>query len=42
MPERNDGPSVDLTRREAIGRLALFGTVMAILQSLRIPVEVGQ
>src|SRR5215831_13197633 len=33
MPERYDGPSVDLTRREAIGRLALFGTVMAILQS---------
>src|SRR5215470_2465213 len=33
MPERNDGPSVDLTRREAIGRVALFGTVMAILQS---------
>ena len=32
-PERNDGPSVDPTRREAIGRLALFGTVMAILQS---------
>ena len=33
QPERNDEPSVDLTRREAIGRLALFGTVMAILQS---------
>jgi len=33
MPERNDEPSVDLTRREAIGRFALFGTVMAILQS---------
>ena len=32
QPDRNDGPSVDLTRREAIGRFALFGTVMAILQ----------
>ena len=33
QPECNDGSSVDLTRREAIGRFALFGTVMAILQS---------
>src|SRR5215467_326086 len=33
QPDRNDGPSVDLTRREAMGRFALFGTVMAILQS---------
>ena len=33
QPQGNDGPSVDLTRREAIGRFALFGTVMAILQS---------
>src|SRR5215469_2478497 len=33
QPERNYGSSVDLTRREAIGRFALFGTVMTILQS---------
>src|SRR6516162_754957 len=26
QPERNDGPSVDLTRRQAIGRFPLFGT----------------
>ena len=32
QPDRNDGPNVDLTRREAIGRFALFGSVMAILQ----------
>src|SRR6516225_5989029 len=35
MPDQppNDRSSVDLTRREAIGQFALFGTVMAILQS---------
>ena len=32
QPEHNDGSIPDLTRREAIGRFALFGTVMAILQ----------
>jgi hypothetical protein len=31
--ERQVGCTTDLTRREAIGRFALFGTVMAILQS---------
>ena len=30
--ELQDGATVELTRREAIGRFALFGTVMAILQ----------
>ena len=33
QPERSDGSSIGLTRREAIGRFALFGTAMAILQS---------
>jgi len=33
QPERSDRSNVDLTRREAIGRFALFGTAMAILQS---------
>jgi hypothetical protein len=32
QPEHNNGSIVDLTRREAVSRFALFGTVMAILQ----------
>lgn len=37
QPERSNGSSVDLKRREAIGWFALFGTVMAILQSRAYP-----